>query len=175
VRLPFCTTLPLGLLWFCCTGHAPSPTFSQRYFGFSLNGTLFIYNVVDDKVVDSDPIGEKPFIMQALGVEHSRANPLSENFFARYAIVGCEGVIDTTTGDVRYRCLPLRDLWKLSDGKAGWSENTYTPSLRQQQILAEYRPSRDIHWQGPYYGERAFRLLHDLQDAEWVQNYRSDL
>jgi hypothetical protein len=29
------------------------------------------------------------------------------------------------------------------------------------------------HWQGPYFGKDALRLLRDMQDPEWVRLYKT--
>lgn len=156
------------------------PKFSTYELGFSLNGTTFIYKVFDDSVLVSEPITRKAFIMQGMGVESSRANPADSNLFERFAIRDCGGLIDTTTKEVTYLCFPLDDLPKLttasaSDGSGafGWSSNDFQPGEGQQRILNAYRPKSEIHWLGPYFGERAFRLLHDMQDPDWVTRYRS--
>lgn len=163
-----------------------APKLSTYELGFSLNGTTFIYKVFDDSVLVSEPITRKSFIMQGMGVESSRANlptagrPADSNLFERFAIRDCGGLIDTTTKEVTYLCFPLDDLPKLttataSDGSSafGWSSNNFQPGEGQQRILDAYRPESEIHWLGPYFGERAFRLLHDMQDPDWVARYRS--
>jgi hypothetical protein len=58
-------------------------------------------------------------------------------------------------------------------GNFGWAANSFQPGDGQQRILNTYRPKSEIHWLGPYLGEAAFRLLHDLQDPAWVARYRS--
>jgi len=151
-----------------------------RYeLGFSLNGTTFIYKVFEDSVITSDPISHKGFIMQGMGVEFSRANPAASNLFERFAIPDCGGLIDTTTKEVSYLCCPLDDVPKLMTGAAsdgsgnfGWAANSAQPGDGQQRILAKYRLTTEPHWLGPYVGEGAFRLLHDMQDPDWVERYK---
>ncbi len=173
----------LPLLLLTIGGYAQQQTkstFSTYELGFSLNGTTFIYKVFDDSVLVSEPITRKAFIMQGMGVEISRANPADSNLFERFAIRDCGGLIDTTTKEVTYLCFPLDDLAKLttataSDGSSafGWSSNNFQPGEGQQRILSAYRPASEFHWLGPYFGERAFQLLHDMQDPEWVARYRA--
>ena len=153
---------------------------SRYELGFSLNGTTFIYKVFADSVIASETIGNKTFIMQGLGVETSRANPADSNLFERFAVPNCGGLIDTTTKEVGYLCVPLDDVPKLMTGAAsdgsgnfGWAANSAQPGDGQQRILAKYRLTSEQHWLGPYLGEGAFRLLRDMQDPDWVARYRS--
>jgi hypothetical protein len=148
--------------------------------GFSLNGTCFVYTVLNDSVIKSDPIGKKAFIMEASGAEISRADPGGVDLFKEYNVAECGVVMDSVSGESFYLCSILDDLWKLANGSAsdgsnafGWSASNFQPGDGQQRILNAYRPRSEIHWLGPYFGERAFRLLHDMQDPDWVARYRS--
>ena len=152
-----------------------------RYeLGFSLNGTTFLYKVFEDSVIGSDPMSHKSFIMQGMGVERSRANPAESNLFERAGIRDCGGAVDTTTGNITYYCFPLDDVPKLMTGAAsdgsgnfGWAANSFQPGDGQQRILAKYRLANEKHWLGPYTGEAALELLHDLQDPDWVGRYKA--
>ncbi|MBL7946593.1 MAG: hypothetical protein JNN32_11070 [Flavobacteriales bacterium] len=156
-------------------------------FGFSLNHagttdrqyTLFIYKVHDGHVIESTVISEKAFILQAAGLENSRANPLGIDLFEQYAIAECEAHRDSLSGDYAYRCSPLNDLWRLRYGGAtsntsstGWAQDLNAPGIRQQIILQAYRSPHEDHWLGPYFGAKAFALLKDIQDPTWVATYR---
>lgn len=151
-----------------------------RYeLGFSLNGTTFIYKVFEDSVIASEPIGHKAFIMESMGMESSRANPTDTNLFEHSAIRDCGGSMDTTTKAITYYCFPLDDVPKLMTGAAsdgsgnfGWAAHSLQPGDGQQRILAKYRMASEKHWLGPYVGEGAFRLLHDLEDPAWVARYK---
>lgn len=158
----------------------PVPKLATYELGFSLNGTCFVYTMVHDSVIDSDPIGKKAFIMQASGAETSRADPGGLDLFKKYNVPACGVVMDTVSGESFYLCSILDDLCKLTNGSAsdsssafGWSPNNFQPGEGQQRILNAYRPESEGHWLGPYFGERAFRLLHDMQDPGWVARYRS--
>ena len=76
-------------------------------------------------------------------------------------------------------CSSIRDLWKLRyrgaavEGRGtGWAGEEFRPSDRQQILLQAYRTEEYPHWQGPYFGKDALRLLRDMQDPEWVRMYR---
>ena len=165
--------------------HPPgSGPFAKRHFGFSLNTspngdlfTTYLYTVLDGRVVGSQPIRPETFILQACGLIESTANLESIDLFEQYGIVGCSpieyGVINGL------ECRVLRDLWKLRfqgaalpGAGAGWAAEEFIPSARQQVLLQAYRTPDQPHWQGPYVGADAFRLLRDMQDPAWVQLYR---
>lgn len=174
MRGTICFTLILMTLG--CTAQAPA----RFELGFSLNGTTFIYKVFEDSVVTSEAISHKSFIMQGMGVEASRANPADSNLFERFAIRDCGGAMDTTTKAITYYCFPLDDVQKLMTGAAsdgsgnfGWAAHGYQPGDGQQRILAKYRTAAEEHWLGPYVGEGAFNLMHDLQDPGWVARYKA--
>ena len=62
--------------------------------------------------------------------------------------------------------------FKLGDGGRagqGWAESRTQPSPRQMLLLANYGFYR---MQDMICGEDLFRLLHDIGDPEWVDNYR---
>jgi hypothetical protein len=80
---------------------------------------------------------------------------------------------------IDHQCLPLDALWKLryggatsNTGTSGWAQEVNAPGVRQQIILQSYRSPHEEHWIGPYFGARAFALLHDIQDEQWIASYR---
>lgn len=169
-----------------CTliGATPAPLATHE-FGFSLAdvgpqgiGSLFIYKVYEGRVVESRPVREEAFIRQALGIEASAANTEAADLFSRWEITGCEQLTDSASLQDVLLCLPLNELWKLRYGggssgtaTAGWSQEVNMPGIRQQIILQAYRHPEEEHWLGPYFGARAFQLLHDIQDPAWVETY----
>lgn len=182
LRLPL---LLLALPLLLGTAHAPcSSPFAKRAFGFSLNTspngdlfTTYLYTVLDDRVVGGQPIRPETFILQATGLMESAANLESIDLFEQYGIVGCSPIEYGVNNGLE--CRVLRDLWKLRfQGAAipgaglGWAAEELIPSARQQVLLQAYRAPEQPHWQGPYVGEDAFRLLRDMQDPAWVRLYR---
>jgi hypothetical protein len=158
---------------------------ARQEFGFSLNPTaqgelhaLFIYTVKDGVVLNNVPMRSNFFVLQASGLMESKANLESVDLFDQYGIKNCG--VWTEDGMIRtdLDCSTLRDLWKLryrngmgvQEGN-GWAGEEFRPSARQQIILQLYRRPEYEHWQGPYFGEDAFRLLRDMQDPDWVQTY----
>ena len=84
---------------------AQENTLANYELGFSLNGTCFVYTVVDDSVIDSDPIGNKAFIMQASGAETSRADPGGEDLYKKNAVGECGTVLTAHQGSTS-TCAP---------------------------------------------------------------------
>mgnify|MGYP003382159863 CR=1 FL=1 len=158
--------------------------FAKRHFGFSLNTnpngdlfTTYLYTVLDGRVVGSQPLRPESFILQATGLMESAANVESIDLFEQYGIAGCSPIEYGVSNGLE--CRVLRDLWKLrfqgaamAGAGAGWAGEENVPSARQQVLLQAYRAPDQPHWQGPYVGEDAFRLLRDMQDPAWVRLYR---
>lgn len=163
------------------SGHAQA----RQEFGFSLNPTaqgelhaLFIYTVKDGVVLNNVPMRPNFFVLQASGLMESKANLESVDLFDQYGIKNCGVWTDDGTIRTDLDCTTLQDLWKLryrtgmgaQEGN-GWAGEEFRPSERQQIILQLYRRPEYEHWQGPYFGEDAFRLLRDMQDPAWVKTY----
>ncbi len=166
---------------------AEKPAAYARFeFGFSLNPTaqgemyaLFMYTVLDNKVVDSRPMRVGTYILQIAGLEESRANIEGLDLFEEYGIAGCAAYSEDGQLHTGLDCSSIRDLWKLRyrgaavEGRGtGWAGEEFRPSDRQQILLQAYRTEEYPHWQGPYFGKDALRLLRDMQDPEWVRMYR---
>jgi len=157
-------------------------------FGMSLasgaNGqlfSLFEVKVHDGKVLESVPITREQFIRQAQGRTFSKANPDADDLFRKHKVTACTLPADSAALGYLTDCLTLDNLWKLrfweypfalsdasSKGK-GWSEKPSIPSERQQMLLSDYGityPTALCH------GDDFFRLLRDMGDPEWVDNYR---
>lgn len=165
----------------------PPPALATYEFGFSLSQTstedelytLFIYKVLDGQVLESTAIPERSFVMQATGLETSRANTEGVDLFELYLVPNCEAQRDTIDRSIHYHCDPLAEVWKLryggatsGTGTAGWAQHLNEPGVRQQIILQAYRSPQNDHWIGPYFGKQAFLLLRDIQDPAWVSTYR---
>ena len=141
--------------------------------------TLFLVKEHGGKVIATEPITREQFVLQAQGVVPSKANPEGINLFRIFEVQGC---LHPDDGTKLLRDCPLFDqLWKLrffefpfhpmggGAPKQGWAEVKAGPSPRQMLLLSGYGIQRisDLAW-----GEDAFRLLHDMGDEEWVNNYR---
>jgi hypothetical protein len=178
------------LLWTGLTsGIGPEePALATYSFGLSLSTgqnnelfTLFLVKEFEGKVLSAEPMSRGQFVLQAQGVLESKANPARENLFRKYEVGACtvpDGVDSTI---VIPDCYVFDDLWKLrfweypyrlADGQhpgKGWAEKREAPSPRQLLLLTDYGI---LHLNGMAKGENVFRLLRDMGDSAWVDNYR---
>lgn len=176
---------PLSLCIACCMASGLLGQ-ARHEFGFSLNPTaqgdlhaLFIYTVMDGKVLGSVPMRSDFFVLQASGMMESVANLESIDLFDASGIVECGAWTADGAVAANLKCSPLLDIWKLRYRSGmgmqpgeGWAAEEYRPSDRQQVILQFYRSTEHDDWHGPYYGKDAFRLLRDMQDPAWVGTYK---
>lgn len=167
---------------------SPVPPFATYSFGLSLATgannqifTCFIVKVFEGKVVGTTPITSDQFVWQAQGVIPSEANPQGLDLFQVHDVPTCLAFTDSLGRRHGTYCDLLNDLWKLRfweypfhslDGVAhgkGWAEEPERPSDRQMLLLSDY----GFRYVGDLcYGDAMFRLLHDVGDPEWVDNYR---
>lgn len=144
--------------------------------------TLFVVKEFEGNVIGTEPISRGQFVMQARGELPSKANPDKANFFKRYDVLNCYLPDEFDDGrHLQPPCWVFDELWKLRfqefpfkqmEGQhpgLGWAENRLGPSGRQMLLLSGYGMNslHDI-----ICGEDLFRLLHDVNDPEWVDNYR---
>ena len=168
-------------------GLRPSP-FATFTFGLSLNTglnnqlfTLFTVKVFEGRVIQTEPLTRDQFVLQAQGVVPGRANPEGINLFRKYEVQVCLPEGTDTTGRYLLDCEVFDRLWKIRfqeypfrpvegqhPGK-GWAEEREAPSPRQLLLLTDYGM---LHRSDLAYGENVFRLLHDVGDSAWVDNYR---
>jgi hypothetical protein len=161
-------------------GQAP-----QWTFGVSLmtgqSSQLFSLFLVKERgleVLSTEPITREQFVLQAEGAVPSKANPTGENLFRRYGVAPC---LHPDSTRMLYDCWAFDELWKLrfweypfvqtkgqQPGK-GWAEKREAPSPRQMLLLSDYGI---LFLNGMARGENAFRLLRDVGDSSWVDNYR---
>lgn len=167
------------------------------------NSSPVSYHIVrkyDDpaRPVEAWSITQNSFLTIAIGWGESTANPNKENLFDKYEVANCGYRPDTVIRRVYYKggisCNPLSDLWRLYNKEwpyysapvkvsadkpsvnnpigpgPGWSREKNMPSPGQQEILKSYGAE---FWSDMIYGEKAFQLLHDMQDENWVANYKS--
>ncbi|MDQ3110095.1 MAG: hypothetical protein M3R17_09385 [Bacteroidota bacterium] len=165
------------------------------------NSQLVTYCIVrkfDDpaKQFTAQNISKNEFVSIAYGWGNSTANSKNENLFTKFEISHCGYIPDTIIHYVLYkgglRCNPLDDLWRLAYSDhpysnatpavpanpssvttptgpgPGWARSPLRPSEGQIQILQSYGAETFID---VIYGDDAFHLLHDMQDAAWVSRY----
>ena len=186
-----CCLIPI-LIGQLLLAQVPADPFSRPEHRFALSLTtgvgseLFTCHLVrvkDGKVLDASPLTRDQFVWQAQGVIPSLANPQGRDLFADHGVEPCKAVTDSSGRRYGTFCPVLDDLWKLRfweypfkpmEGAAqhpgqGWAERAGSPSERQLLLLSNYgfRYVGDI-----CHGEDMFRLLKDMCDPAWVDNYR---
>ena len=162
--------------------------------------TFHIIRKWDDpkKPIEGTNISQAEFMSIAGGFQSSNANPEGKNLFAEHGLINCGFFNDTVINHMLYnggmRCNPVNDLWRLRYAEwpfyvaaprkinqantldpqgpgPGWARKPLMPSEGQLEILKGYGPITDpmvdVIW-----GDDAFRLLKDMQDAGWVATYR---
>jgi len=140
--------------------------------------SLFLVKEHGLQVLSTEPITREQFVLQAQGAVPSKANGAGENLFKRYGVDICVHPDSTRTLP---DCWVFDELWKLRFWEypfqpkqgmhpgRGWSEKREAPSPRQMLLLSDYGI---LHLTGLARGENAFRLLRDVTDSAWVDNYR---
>ncbi|MCB0396537.1 MAG: hypothetical protein KDD36_07785 [Flavobacteriales bacterium] len=166
----------------------------QYYIGFSLkpstNGglvTFFQLKYFGEELKSTQQITQESFIMQAMGLEASQANPDQVDWMEVYQVKYCKLVYtDSVLNKKDFQCPIITELWKLryqeypyfmengDDIQPGWGKEfgngKQRPSDKQIQILRKYGIK---NWFDIIKGEGAYRLLHDLCDPQWVSNYQA--
>jgi hypothetical protein len=164
----------------------PSP-FASYSFGVSLNTgmnsqlfTLFLVKEFEGRTIQTEPMTREQFVLQAQGAVPSKANPEGVNLFHRYGVRLCLHPEDTTGTRLLRDCEVFDQLWKLrfweypfrlAEGQhpgKGWAEKREAPSARQMLLLSDYGI---LQLSGMAKGVDAFRLLRDVGDSSWVDNY----
>ncbi len=124
-------------------------------------------------------LDKESFIKIVSGEWPSVYNPERINYFEEHGIEG--GVIFDSTEwkDVAY-CQPLDSLWKIRfatypfkhNTEMGWSNKYHKPSPKQERYIYErYNVnSVDLNY---FLDTNFWRLLQDVNDTNWVKNYRS--
>lgn len=175
----------LAVLWVLAACAQPPLSRATWTFGISLATgqsselyTLFLVKEHGGEVLQLEPITREQFMLQVQGAVPSKANPEAMNLFRRYGVERCLHP-DSTKGISD--CDVLDELWKLrfweypfhpmggGNPVRGWAEKREAPSPRQLLLLSDYGIR---HVSGLARGEDAFRLLRDVGDPEWVDNYR---
>jgi hypothetical protein len=173
---------------------APPDTavFATWHFALSLGSstdgqlfTLFLVKVGDaGTVLESQPLVRNSFIRQVQGRTFSKANPEGEDLFRRYGVARCTLPEDSAQMGFLTDCSALDDLWrlkfqsyplKLEEGMhemLGWAGKPIQPDERQLLLLSDYGMKYVLDL---VIGENMFRLLKDMGDREWVDNYRGGL
>lgn len=165
------------------------PALATYTFGLTLTTgmnnelfTLFVVKEFEGRVLKNEPLTRGQFVLQAQGGVPSNANPAGANLFRKYGVNSCLPPAELGDGRiVMTDCGVFDDLWKLrfweypfrqAEGVHpgnGWAETPNAPSPRQMLLLSDYGM---LYMHSVVKGEDLFRLLRDMGDEEWVDNYR---
>lgn len=169
----------------------PPSAYATYTFGLSLATSLnsqlmscFVVKVFEGEVIATEPVTRDQFLQQVRGLVPSKANTEGRDLFAVHGVQACQVRLEEDGSRTIPYCAVLDDLWKLrfweyplhvQDGQRvgkGWAEQPLNPSPRQMLLLSGYglRHPTDL-----CHGEAMFRLLRDMGDPEWVDNYRKGL
>jgi len=124
-------------------------------------------------------LSQTEFIHFASGDWPSKYNRNRINLFELNEVAG--GIyIDSITGEKVPFCFALDDLWKLrysrnpfqGQEELGWSQDEFLPSQQQQIYLKKNYGMEHIstHF---FIDTNFWKLLHDVGDLEWIENYKS--
>lgn len=153
--------------------------------GATTEGQLFTPFLVklapDGSVRESQPISRLNLIRQIQGRTFSKANRDGEDLFRKHGVATCTLPEDSAHMGFLTDCSTLDDLWrlrfqeyplKLQEGMqemTGWAGKPLRPDDRQMLLLGNYGVQHVLDF---IKGENLFRLLKDMADEDWVQNYR---
>jgi hypothetical protein len=155
------------------------------YLGFNLmpgpNNSIVNFAIITPLTngrLDAQYISRLDFMRLASNGIPSDANPEGKNLFTKYQVDECGSYRDSLFRRTTYSCAILDQLWKLryklspyaaGGDSLGWTGGT-VPSAGQMHVLEGY----GISTLGEYfYGEKAFKLLHDIQSYAWISRYKS--
>lgn len=157
--------------------------------GATSDGQLFTPFLVklgaEGQVLETQAISRAQFFKQAQGRMFSKANAEGEDLFRKYGVAQCTLSPDSAAmGYWLQDCSTLDDLWRLrfqsfphrlEEGMhemLGWAGKPLKPDERQMFLLEGYGMKHPLDL---VVGEHLFRLLKDMGDPEWVDNYRKGL
>lgn len=121
---------------------------------------------------------ENEFVHVASGKWPSIYNPKRENFLEKHGL-DCGIVVDSFSRKESSYCFPADSLWRIRfnkhpfDLKAGngWSNKPFKPSSAQEIFLFEHYGIKQIdcdYFEGKYF----WQILEDVQNPEWIANYK---
>lgn len=118
------------------------------------------------------------FIKVLSGYWPSPFNPDKIDYFKANHVIGGVFVNDTIRVEIGY-CPSMDSLWKIrfSDwpfhgkNEAGWSLSKTRPSLKQEEYLAKRYNIKQLDFD--YIVDTNFwKLLYDVNDSTWIENYK---
>ncbi len=113
-------------------------------------------------------ISRRDFFLQAKGEINSEANLTRKNLFKYYGLDSAKAIYAINNlWRLRYAEYPYRTADSTANLK-GWAGREFSPSEAQMEILRSYGIQ---HINDLIIGENLFRLLKDVSNPAWQQNY----
>ncbi len=171
--------------WFLASSVLTS-SIARAVFGvrisYQANGSMtsFIVCLDNGRIRNHHKILSKDeFVQFASGNWPSIYNPNRINLFENNEL-SCGIYTDSFSKKQTTFCLPIDSLWKIrfasypfrNSTEEGWSNSLMKPSMKQQLFLYHNYGVKNID--GDYFMDTSFwKLLRDVQNPQWITNYRS--
>lgn len=141
--------------------------------------TYMAYQKTSNQNVNKRIITKDQFIKYASGNWPNPFNRLRTNLFEKYSIP-CGCFKDSLFKTESLNCDALDSLWKIRFSSypfqgfsdEGWSQNFYRPSDKQLAFLRDRYKIKNLD-SDFFIDTNLWQLLKDVQDEEWILNYRS--
>ena len=157
------------------------PVFGVRVaVGANSSVNTFVCYIDNGRVLTHKRIVDEPtFIKIVSGYWPSVYNPQRINYFEEHKI-GCGIEKDPETLIESSYCEPFDSLWKIrfqmypfrTGSGVGWSNKLHKPSLHQDKYIYDRYGVKSVDMN--FFLDTSFwLLLQDVQDPDWIANYRS--
>ena len=164
-----------------------TPNHLTHELAFSLNNggnsgivTFAVLQRVNGRVLRSDIVSKQSFMLIASGEQISSANEKPVNMLEENGIENYIVEVDSIDNNYVYDFGTVGNIWKLryktypyqdsTYNEAGWGNGRNMPSPGQEAILKQY----GVSWYKDFFiGKKAFQLLKDMEDPNWVSTYKA--
>ena len=157
----------------------------KTYFGIGLftsaNSSLITFAYIyttNGKVTGAEVIRRDRFVYTALGHWPHPANLDRENLFEKFGVDSVFLLKSESNKILGYYAPVFEQLWKIKFYEhpfefdtPGWSQGQYKPSLYQKEFLKKEYGIDNILSEY-IYGDSLFKLLRDVQNPLWIEQYR---
>ncbi len=131
------------------------------------------------EITGAQVVRKQRFMYSALGYWPSLVNPTRENLLYKNGVDSCFLLKDEFDKIVDFYCPVFDQLWRIrfkahpfDQGLYGWGQGEFKPSEAQLAYLSQQYGIHNL-LTDYIYGEHLYKLLRDIQNNSWVQNYKS--
>lgn len=183
--MSFKAFITIILVWeICCSiipKEEPKGVFALK-IGIQGDGSLYtLYGFIDNgrSLTHQRILTKQEFIRFASGFWPSIYNPEKINYF-KLNNIECGTLKDVNNITNHTFCVPLDSVWKLkyiyfpfsNNPETGWAKGNYGPSEKQFKYLKENYNL--ITFENSYFkDEYLWKLLMDIQNQQWINNYKT--